>query len=108
MQDVWSPIDRESGRPVPLGTTLRFYDPKIDAWHSVWISPVNLVVRQFVARQVGSEIVLDGTNAHGVPVHWIFSDIERDGFRWREETQGASPSEWRRDEEMRIKRRPSA
>ncbi|HYA10640.1 MAG TPA: hypothetical protein VEH10_03080 [Thermoplasmata archaeon] len=107
VQDVWATMDKVSGRCVPLGTTLRFYDPKIDAWHSVWISPVNHVARQFVARQVGSEIVLEGKNAQGVPVRWIFSDIRRDAFRWREETQGSSPSSWLMDEEMRIERRRS-
>ena len=108
VQDVWSTIDKASGHPVPLGTTLRFYDSKIDAWHSVWISPVNHVARQFVARQVGSEIVLEGKNAHGASVRWIFSEIERDAFRWREETQGDSPSGWLMDEEMRIERRAPA
>jgi len=106
VQDVWSTSDRASGRPVPLGTTLRFYDPKIDAWHSIWVSPVNHVARSFVARKVGPEIVLESKNARGIPIRWIFSEITHDSFRWRAEEQQASTSGWLMNEEMRIRRKP--
>lgn len=35
------------------GTTLRFYDPKIDAWRSTWIGPNKGVVLPFIARRNG-------------------------------------------------------
>src|SRR5437867_12361 len=35
VQDVWMGRDQRTGRAVPAGTTLRYYDPKIDAWHSI-------------------------------------------------------------------------
>ena len=105
VQDVWAVIDEDTGQPVPIGTTVRFYDPRIDAWHSVWISPTNGVVRPFVARQVGDEIVLEGKSARGNPLHWIFSEITSTSFRWREEELRAPPSGWVMDEEMRIRRR---
>jgi hypothetical protein len=107
VQDVWSTFDQASGRMVPLGTTLRFYDSKIDAWQSLWISPVNHVARPFVGRPVGSEIVLEGKNAKGKSIRWIFSEISRDSFRWRAEEQQSSDSSWLMNEEMRIRRLPA-
>lgn len=104
VQDVWSTFDPNSGRMVPLGTTLRFYDSKLDAWQSIWISPVNHVARPFIGRQVGKEIVLEAKNARGVPIRWIFSEITNDSFRWRAEEQQSSASDWLMNEEMHIRR----
>ena len=108
VQDVWSTIDNSTGREVPLGTTIRFYDPKIDAWQSVWISPVNRVARVFIARKLGDEIVLESKNARGNPIRWIFSEIGSNSFRWREEELRTPPSGWVMDEEMRIHRRKAS
>src|SRR5262245_2766738 len=33
VQDVFMSRDERSGKAVPAGTTLRYYDSKIDAWH---------------------------------------------------------------------------
>jgi hypothetical protein len=105
VQDVWATIDEKTGRSVPLGTTIRFYDPRIDAWHSVWICPANGVARVFQARPVGDEIVLESKNARGEALHWVFSDITKGSFRWREEVLRTPPDGWLMDEEMRIRRR---
>jgi len=104
VQDVWTTIDEQTQRSIPIGTTVRFYDPKIDAWHSVWLSPVNGVVRTFIGRPVGSEIVLEGKNSRGNSIRWIFSEITRDSFRWRGEELRDPPSGWVLYEEMRIRR----
>ena len=104
VQDVWTTIDEKTQRSVPIGTTLRFYDPKLDAWQSTWISPVQGVVRPFIGRLVGSEIVLEGKNARGNPIRWIFSEITPTSFRWRGEELRNPPSGWVLYEEMRIRR----
>ncbi|HTT35013.1 MAG TPA: hypothetical protein VMH78_04000 [Thermoplasmata archaeon] len=108
VQDVWSTIDEATGRARPIGTTVRFYDSRIDAWHSVWIAPVLGVVRTFVGRAVGDEIVLEGTSARGNPLKWIFSEITPRAFRWRAEELREPPSGWVLCEEMRIRRRAAA
>ena len=64
---------------------MRFYDPKIDAWHSVWISPNQGVVKTFLAWKVGDEIVLEGKTTDGYPAKWVFSEISHNVFRWRSE-----------------------
>lgn len=107
VQDVWTTIDESSGRSVPIGTTIRFYDPKTGAWSSTWISPVNGLVRTFAARAVGEEIVLESRNARNNPVRWIFSEIHPASFRWRAEELRSPPDGWVLYEEMHIARRSS-
>ena len=88
IQDVWIAPKRslrETSRGVTgdYGATLRFYDPKIDAWRSTWIGPAKGYVLPFIARQVGAEIVLEGNFESGKSRKWIFSDITNESFKWR-------------------------
>jgi hypothetical protein len=107
VQDVWMAYDNKEGRAVPIGTTIRFYDPKIDAWHSVWLNPVGSYLQQFLARKVGEEIVLEGkTVEDGFPERWIFSDITPDSFRWHAEETHDGGKTWILTEEMQIRRHP--
>jgi hypothetical protein len=67
IQDVWMIHKEDLRRAVPAGTTIRFYDRNLDAWHSTWISPDQGVVRTFIARKVNDEIVLEGKTKEGYP-----------------------------------------
>ena len=60
--------DIENGRITPGGTTIRYYDPKIDAWQSVWITPEGNAVVKFVGRKVDDKIVLEGIDPEGSPI----------------------------------------
>jgi hypothetical protein len=40
------------------------------------------VVKVFVGRKVGEDIVLESRTVEGHPLKWIFSDITPDSFRW--------------------------
>jgi catechol 2,3-dioxygenase-like lactoylglutathione lyase family enzyme len=57
------------------GTTLRVYNPAIDAWHILWSDPL----RQFYTRQIGRaqgrDIVQLGKNDAGDAVRWSFTEI---------------------------------
>jgi hypothetical protein len=106
VQDVWMSIDERTQKAIPEGTTIRFYDQKIDAWHSIWISPTQGLVKTFVARQVADEIVLEGKTAEGYPVKWIFSEITSNSFRWHSEETHDDGKTWTLKEEMQIRRRP--
>ena len=105
VQDVWGPIDESSGRFIPAGTTLRFYDEGLDAWRSVWISPLQKEARRFVGRKVGSEIVLREEYRGLSTEHWVFYEIERDFFKWRALRRGRPGGPWKSVEEMSLVRR---
>jgi hypothetical protein len=105
IQDVWMTHQGNPPRAVPAGTTIRFYDPKIDAWHSIWIAPRQGIIQTFVARKVGDEIVLEGQTNEGHPEHWIFSEITPNSFRWRSVESHDNTKTWQLTEEMRAHRR---
>jgi hypothetical protein len=88
IQDVWIAPKRSlraesKGMSGEYGATVRFYDPKIDAWRSTWIGPAKGYVLPFIARQIGEEIVLEGNFESGKSRKWIFSDITSESFKWR-------------------------
>jgi hypothetical protein len=107
VQDVWiapSRARRGGGNSGEWGTTLRFYDPAIDAWRSTWVGPMKGVVMPFIARAVGDEIVLEGRFEDGVLTRWIFSDITRDSFHWRAVDSGDGGTSWQLLQEMSARR----
>jgi|SRR5579872_5713725 len=105
LQDVWASLDETTGRIIPDGTTIRFYDPKIDAWRSTWISAAQGVVKPFIGRQVGKEIVLEGKTVDGFPAKWIFSEITPNSFLWHSEETRDDGKTWTLREEMKIRRK---
>ncbi|TMI27357.1 hypothetical protein E6H36_03350 [Candidatus Bathyarchaeota archaeon] len=104
VQDVWMSKDERTGKAIPSGTTVRYYDPKIDAWHNIWISPKQGVLQTFVARKESDEIVLRGKTREGYPEHWIFSEITPLSFRWRAVESRDMGKTWIVTEEMRVGR----
>ncbi|MBM3510435.1 MAG: hypothetical protein FJX61_09925 [Alphaproteobacteria bacterium] len=87
IQDVWivpTRAELAAGRPLyEYGSTIRFPEPGSDDWRSTWHGPVRGLVIPFLARAVGDEIVLEGRDAAGAALRWVFSAITRDSFRWR-------------------------
>lgn len=105
LQDVWLSIDEKTQKCIPNGTTIGFYDPKIDAWHCTWISPTQGAVKIFIGRKIGDEIVLEMVSTgHSERVKWIFSEMTGDSFRWRSERSEDEGKTWNLREEMRIVR----
>ena len=103
IQDVW--MGSQEGEKVTLfGTTIRFYDTKIDAWRSTWLSPIKGIVQTFIARKVNDEIVLESKTAEGYPEKWIFSEITSNSFRWHAEETHDNGKTWILTEEMQIRR----
>ena len=104
VQDVWMSKDERTGKASPSGTTVRYYDRKIDAWHSIWISPKQGIVQSFVAWKEGDEIVLRGATREGYPERWIFSEISPDSFHWRAVESHDEEKTWLMTEEIRARR----
>jgi hypothetical protein len=104
VQDIWIVPGRgEPGQGVPPlafhGSTIRFYDPTIDAWRSTWIEPVNGRVRRFIGRPAGDDIVLL-SDEDDPQLRWRFTDIGPDSFCWRAEISHDAGATWEFDEEM--------
>ncbi|HET7291785.1 MAG TPA: hypothetical protein VFM88_05125 [Vicinamibacteria bacterium] len=111
IQDVWIAPRRGLRSPAgdalgDYGATLRFYDRKLGAWRSTWSGPCKGLVRPFVGRQVGAEIVLEGSFAPGSVTRWIFSAITPDSFRWRNVESWDQWSTQVLHQEMVARRRP--
>jgi hypothetical protein len=109
IQDVWivpSRQERGSGAPAgECGTSIRFYDPRIDAWRVSWNGPAFGNMRVFVAREIGTEIVLEGIESDGRPLRWVYSDIELNSFRWSNLVSNDEGQHWDTRDEQRYRRR---
>jgi hypothetical protein len=104
VQDIWIVPGRgQPGEDEPPcafhGSTIRFYDPAIDAWRSTWIEPVNGRVRRFIGRSTDEGIVLL-SDEDSPQFRWRFADITPDSFRWRAESSTDAGATWTFDEEM--------
>jgi len=102
MQDVFMTYQENPRRLIPVGTTVRFYDPKIDAWRSTWMSPIQGAMQTFIGRKLKDEIVLESKTKEGYPEKWIFSDITPQSFRWRSVETHDNGKTWQLTEEMQV------
>jgi len=87
IQDVWISPPRNARKNVSTtrntyGTTLRVYDPKIDAWHILWINPITQVYNTMIGRKIRDEIVQEYREEEGTINQWIFSEITPNSFHW--------------------------
>jgi hypothetical protein len=86
------------------GTTLRVYDPGLDAWHILWSDPL----RQFYSRQIGraegADIVQIGRTDSGEMTRWSFRDITPDSFRWFGERSSDEGATWQLQAEFHARR----
>jgi hypothetical protein len=85
------------------GTTLRVYDPNLDAWHILWSDPLHQVYRRQLGRRSGADIVQTGEDEAGLPVRWSFVDITPDSFRWLGE-RSPDREHWELQAEFRVRR----
>jgi hypothetical protein len=101
IQDVWIVPARDAACAAPpswrafYGTTLRVYDPRIDAWHILWIDPVRQTYRRMTGQAHGADIVQDGEDETGVPVRWSFTEIAPASFHWLAERSPDGGKTWR-------------
>ena len=93
VQDVWITPPRakpaDALGPVQFyGTTLRIYDPAIDAWHILWSDPVRQYYTRQIGRPLGPDIVQVGTDGAGARTRWSFTEITDNSFHWTGERSG--------------------
>jgi hypothetical protein len=112
IQDVWIVPPRGAARAGDAaanvnsyGTTLRVYDPRIDAWHIQWTDPVTQTYFSMIGRKEGSDIVQLGKSPEGNLIRWSFSEITPHSFRWRGEVSADNGATWRLQVEFLARRR---
>jgi hypothetical protein len=86
------------------GTTFRWYDAALDAWHITYYDPSQSIELRQLGRAVGDDIVQMGENQHGIWRRWRFVEITRDSFRWIGEASWDKGGNWALEMEMRNRR----
>ena len=113
IQDVWivPPRGARDGDAAAnanfYGTTLRVYDPRIDAWHIQWTDPVSQTYLTMIGRKQGDDIVQLGKGAGDTLIRWSFSEITPNSFRWRGEVSADDGATWRLNVEFFARRAAS-
>jgi hypothetical protein len=98
IQDVWILPGRFHG------STLRVYDPAIDAWHIVWSDPVRQLYLHQIGRAQGNDIVQQGKADNGDLTRWRFTEIMPKSFHWIGERSADDGADWSLDIEMFARR----
>lgn len=114
IQDVWITPPRAERRAGELprlpvtgawyGTTLRVYDPNLDAWHILWSDPATQIYARQVGRRDGDDIVQQGAMPSGALLRWRFTEIEPDSFHWLGEISSDGGATWRLQVEVFARR----
>ena len=104
IQDVWMIPRLHERRPdgpiMPVagnwyGTTLRVYDPSLDAWRIFWLDPATNFFCQQIGKAVGPDIVQEGTMESGSRSRWRFTNVTPRSFHWLGETSTDDGASWR-------------
>ena len=112
IQDVWMIPRLQDRRPgasqLPgagnwYGTTLRIYDPNLDAWRILWNDPATGFFTQQTGRARGRDIVQEGPDPRGGSMRWTFAELEPDSFRWTGE-RAPDGKTWRLEVDIRAHR----
>ena len=109
IQDVWIIPERKRRNieGVPngeYGTTIRFYNEKLDEWNVVWVGPLRNRLNTFRAKRIGDEIVLEESNNTNNKMKWIFSEISYSSFKWRSIISNDDGNTWKLVQKMDVKR----
>lgn len=110
VQDVWimPPRAVRTGPPDKsmnmYGTTLRVWDPSIQAWRITWINPAGDHREEQIGRRSGKDIVQVGARMDGTPTRWRFTEITPDSFRWLGESLKPDGTTWQLEGEFRARR----
>jgi len=106
IQDVWI-MPRRSKRASytdqannMFGTTLRVWDPGIQAWRITWINPVRGHREEQIGRRIGDEIVQVGARCDGTPTRWRYTEIAENSFHWIGESLLADGRTWKLEGEF--------
>lgn len=86
------------------GTTLRVYDPALDAWHILWSDPLKQYYTRQLGRAEGPDIVQHGKLEDGTAIRWRFTEITPNAFRWLGDLSSDDGKTWRLKAAFRARR----
>jgi len=110
VQDVWimpprvervGDLDKANNM---YGTTLRVWDPSIQAWRITWSNPVSGHREEQIGRWIGKDVVQVGARTNGVPTRWRYTGITPDAFHWIGEVLNPDGETWKIEGEFRARR----
>ena len=87
--------DRATVQGNRYGSTLRMFDPSINAWRVYWRNPVTAARDELIGQRIGNDIVQEGTDASGNKFRWVFDRITADSFHWFGERSYDGGISWR-------------
>jgi hypothetical protein len=110
VQDVWimpasSQRTAEQDKAANMyGTTLRVWDPSMQAWRVTWINPVTGSRDELIGRWHGKNVVQIGRHSDGTPIRWLFTEITPESFHWIGEALESDGQTWKLEGEFRARR----
>ena len=110
IQDIWIMPQSADRQQDPdrannmYGTTLRIWDPSIEAWRIRWANPVSGHEERQTGRRVDTEIVQIGARLDGTATRWRFTEIAANSFRWIGEALEPDGKTWKVEGEFRARR----
>ena len=88
-----------------FGTSLRIYDPSLQAWRVNWFNPHDGIRAELIGRRLGQDIVQEGKFPDGTPIRWTFSEMTENSYRWRGERLEPDGRTWKLQVEFRARRK---
>jgi hypothetical protein len=110
VQDLWiTPARGERGSAANqsfdwYGSTLRVFDPAIEAWRTVWTDPASQLRIELVGRSQGEDIVQIGSRGDRA-IRWTFSDIQAESFTWQGHSLAFDGQTWNLEVDIEFQRR---
>jgi hypothetical protein len=110
VQDVWimpcrsertSRLDKKFNM---YGTTLRVWDPSIEAWRITWQNPAGDHYEQQIGRKISGDVIQLGARPDGTTTRWTFTEIAPTSFHWLGEALQPDGKTWRLEGEFRARR----
>ena len=86
------------------GTTIRVYNPTIEAWDITWINPVTMAYDRMIGKKDGDDIVQEYTTEDGTLNHWIFTEITSNSFHWIGKSSNDEGRSWQIEAEFFAER----
>ena len=99
---LWFP----EGKPpvAECGTMRCFHDPGDGVWRSSWISSARGCIYSMTEQRIDGDIVMEGSDLHGRPLRWVFSQLAPEAFHWRSLAAAQDGTEWHILEEFTAHR----